>query len=59
MQVGKRYEITTSGRKGQHNRIVGTVVGEYDRFYLFKTKNYTTSINKLNFYCGHYSAKPI
>lgn len=57
-----RYKITEhkagKGRAKYANRI-GTLIAEYDHFFLFQVKKYRYTVNKNALHCGHYSMKKL
>lgn len=64
MVLGKKYTVTekrVDGRKKRYKNFsfTGTLIQEYDGFYLFDCGNYRTTLAKSMLWCGDYAVKAV
>lgn len=54
LQIGQNYRV-----KGSKKEFIGQLIGDYERFYLFQTENYRTSVLKAQITTGEYTVKTV
>ena len=63
-QIGCKYSVTEllqngMKKKGSRFNFTGTLIAEYERFYLFDCGNYRTTLTKAMLWCGDYAVKAV
>lgn len=57
MEVGRTYLIVNNRNRGRSKGVLGRLVGEYEKFYLFQTRYWKTCILKSSIKCGEYTVR--